>query len=122
MSEVKGRYITGSETQEAMEMLGKGYRDPTKMCWYCGKPAEQKDHVIPKHLGGKGAKDNLVPVCKWCNKSKRAYPLAIWRRIMAKKYGMTFTEEQRNYWNEHGIKLPDDAVYKFYFELMGWTL
>ena len=39
-------------------------------CVYCGEPASQKDHVIPRSRGGGNTQDNLVPACARCNQAK----------------------------------------------------
>ena len=39
-------------------------------CQYCGAPAENIDHVIPKSKGGGHAWDNVVASCKPCNSRK----------------------------------------------------
>jgi 5-methylcytosine-specific restriction endonuclease McrA len=41
-------------------------------CQYCGKttPLLTIDHVIPRHLGGQHAWDNLVTACPACNHHK----------------------------------------------------
>ena len=86
------------------------------LCWYCGLPAEQIDHVYPRILGGKNNDDNLVPVCLWCNKSKRGIPLEVWRMKLALKSGLAFTDNQRHYW---GDEIPQDKHYRFWFEREG---
>ncbi len=45
-----------------------------KECVYCGKPAEHKDHIIPRARGGPGKKDNILPICRKCNYRKGARP------------------------------------------------
>jgi 5-methylcytosine-specific restriction endonuclease McrA len=39
-------------------------------CLYCGEPAEHADHFQPIHRGGLHCRDNLVPACQVCNRSK----------------------------------------------------
>ncbi len=39
-------------------------------CQYCGRPAENVDHVIPKSRGGGHTWDNVVAACRPCNSSK----------------------------------------------------
>jgi hypothetical protein len=90
------------------------------LCWYCGKTAEEIEHVHPKFHGGRNDIDNLVPACKWCNKSKRANDLEAWRGKLSIKLGMSFTPEQRLYWAAKGVELPPDEQYQFYFEKQGW--
>jgi 5-methylcytosine-specific restriction endonuclease McrA len=40
------------------------------VCQYCGSPAENMDHVLPKSLGGQHAWDNVVAACRRCNSRK----------------------------------------------------
>jgi 5-methylcytosine-specific restriction endonuclease McrA len=39
-------------------------------CQYCGKPAENVDHVIPRSKGGLHTWDNVVAACRRCNSKK----------------------------------------------------
>ena len=39
-------------------------------CQYCGSPAENLDHVIPKSRGGTHTWDNVVAACRRCNSRK----------------------------------------------------
>ena len=39
-------------------------------CQYCGRPAENVDHVIPKSKGGGHTWDNVVAACRPCNSRK----------------------------------------------------
>jgi 5-methylcytosine-specific restriction endonuclease McrA len=39
-------------------------------CQYCGRPAENVDHVIPRSKGGSHTWDNVVAACKPCNSRK----------------------------------------------------
>lgn len=41
-----------------------------QLCQYCGKHAENVDHVIPKVQGGKHRWDNVVASCRRCNSRK----------------------------------------------------
>jgi 5-methylcytosine-specific restriction endonuclease McrA len=40
-------------------------------CQYCGAPAENIDHVIPRSKGGAHAWDNVVAACRPCNARKQ---------------------------------------------------
>ncbi|MCL5972797.1 MAG: HNH endonuclease [Ferrimicrobium sp.] len=40
-------------------------------CQYCGAPAENVDHVIPRSRGGQHRWDNVVASCRSCNSRKR---------------------------------------------------
>ena len=39
-----------------------------KKCYFCGKPALSRHHIIPIRLGGKGMKENKVDICDNCHK------------------------------------------------------
>jgi 5-methylcytosine-specific restriction endonuclease McrA len=39
-------------------------------CQYCGGPAENVDHIIPKSRGGGHTWDNVVAACRLCNSRK----------------------------------------------------
>ena len=45
------------------------HRDASR-CQYCGRPAENLDHVIPKSQGGSHAWENVVACCRRCNTKK----------------------------------------------------
>lgn len=39
-------------------------------CQYCGRPAENVDHIVPKSRGGLHTWDNVVAACRPCNARK----------------------------------------------------
>ena len=39
-------------------------------CQYCGRPAENLDHVVPRSRGGAHAWENVVASCRACNARK----------------------------------------------------
>lgn len=39
-------------------------------CQYCGRPAENVDHVVPRSKGGPHSWDNVVASCRRCNSRK----------------------------------------------------
>jgi 5-methylcytosine-specific restriction endonuclease McrA len=39
-------------------------------CQYCGRPAENVDHVVPRSRGGGHTWDNVVAACRTCNSRK----------------------------------------------------
>jgi 5-methylcytosine-specific restriction endonuclease McrA len=39
-------------------------------CQYCGRPAENLDHVVPRTQGGSHTWDNVVAACRRCNTRK----------------------------------------------------
>lgn len=42
------------------------------VCHWCGSPADQADHLIPRAIGGDDTLDNLVPACSSCNARRGA--------------------------------------------------
>lgn len=38
-----------------------------KTCIYCGKPATELHHIIPRHMGGDNRLSNIVPLCYGCH-------------------------------------------------------
>ncbi len=40
------------------------------VCQYCGGPAENLDHVVPKSKGGLHTWENVVAACRRCNSRK----------------------------------------------------
>ncbi|HZQ29046.1 MAG TPA: HNH endonuclease [Acidimicrobiales bacterium] len=40
------------------------------VCQYCGSPAENIDHVVPRSKGGTHTWDNVVAACRPCNMRK----------------------------------------------------
>lgn len=45
------------------------FRDEHR-CQYCGRAAENLDHIIPKSRGGRHTWDNVVACCRPCNSGK----------------------------------------------------
>jgi 5-methylcytosine-specific restriction endonuclease McrA len=44
-------------------------------CQYCGKNAENLDHVIPRSRGGEHLWENVVAACRRCNAKKENHLL-----------------------------------------------
>ncbi len=40
-------------------------------CYWCGKPSQSHDHLLPISKGGKHEFDNVEPACMFCNVSKK---------------------------------------------------
>ena len=96
-------------------MATKPPRKP-KACHYCkrqltapndrARTAATRDHVIPKHMGGK----RTVACCRQCNSLKGPLHIAAWRRVMAKypewwkrfrSHGELIQAERLDAWREH---------------------
>ena len=43
------------------------------LCVYCGAPAQEIDHVVPKAMGGRAWRKNGVCSCRKCNKRKASH-------------------------------------------------
>lgn len=54
-------------------------------CFYCGKVANTKDHVVPKSRGGR----YKVHACLKCNQEKADMTLPEYRVFLAKKRGVS---------------------------------
>jgi len=48
-------------------------------CQYCGRGAENLDHVVPRSRGGQESWENLVVSCRACNLKKGRRTPAWWR-------------------------------------------
>lgn len=48
-----------------------------ELCPYCGKKSDkwEIDHIVSKHNNGINAKENLIVVCKQCNRKKHKHDL-----------------------------------------------
>lgn len=45
-------------------------------CQYCGRPAENVDHIVPRSRGGGHTWDNVVAACRPCNSRKENHHLS----------------------------------------------
>jgi 5-methylcytosine-specific restriction endonuclease McrA len=66
-------YITGEMIEERKELYGN-------LCYICGAPATEIDHVKPLSRGGSNYPCNLRPICRSCNSRKNnkwPYPPAM---------------------------------------------
>lgn len=70
-SVVKLRYFVNVpyRTRSSLSRRAVFVRDNFE-CQYCGRPAENVDHVIPKSKGGGHQWDNVVAACRPCNSRK----------------------------------------------------
>ena len=50
------------------------------VCYVCGDPWKDADHVIAEKCGGPDAPHNRLPICGPCNSSKYMHPLEDWIR------------------------------------------
>lgn len=65
-----------SRTQESYWVS----RNIPLVCYICGDPYSDSDHVVPRKLQGIDDLPNRLPICRKHNRSKNAYPLYYWLR------------------------------------------
>lgn len=100
----RAKAASKSEARRALELAAKAVGSvPQKVyeairasgpCVYCGQPAKTVDHIRPLGRGGWDHEDNLVPACKFCNRSKGTKFLTEWRRSGLVAHGV-----------EHSVKV-----------------
>jgi len=71
------------ETGRKLKQLGQ--------CAYCGRPAEQIDHIIPRSRRGSTLRGNLVPICRKCNHAKGDKPPIVFIKELLRTNGLPFT-------------------------------
>ena len=65
------RYVNvPRRTQAGLSRRAVFLRDGHR-CQYCGSPAEDVDHVLPRSRGGEHRWENVVAACRDCNASKQ---------------------------------------------------
>ncbi len=62
----KGHWLTDAEWDEVLTAYGR-------VCLKCGSPHVTVDHVVPLTHGGTDTKDNVQPLCRPCNSSKKCH-------------------------------------------------
>lgn len=60
------------------------------ICVYCGAPAQEIDHIIPRALHGPNDRGNKLPICKKCNRMKLDQPPIQFIRRLMKENGLPF--------------------------------
>lgn len=55
-------------------------------CSYCGAPAQEIDHIVPRAKGGTNSTHNLTPACRSCNEKKSNLSLQEFGKLMNKDY------------------------------------
>ena len=68
-------------------------------CVYCGAPAQEIDHVVPRRSGGTDSTYNLVASCKACNQKKSNKTLKEFGKLVGKNFSKITPK-----------KLPKDAA------------
>ena len=55
-------------------------------CSYCGKQAQEIDHIVPRSKGGTDSVNNLTASCRSCNEKKSNLSLKAFSKLMNKDY------------------------------------
>ena len=59
--------ITHDIDQEYLRIREWLWEQKGRTCIYCGKPAEEFHHIVPRHMGGDNRLSNIVPLCRECH-------------------------------------------------------
>lgn len=57
-------HTTEAKIEARMDFFGR-------LCWVCGAPGVERDHVKPLAKGGAHMPCNIRPICRHCNRSKK---------------------------------------------------
>ena len=68
----------GEKHVEAFSAITMEKRKDDRECAYCGRPADSKDHLIPRMRNGPEAAENVVQACRSCNSSKGSRDVFEW--------------------------------------------
>jgi len=97
-------------------------------CAYCGQsfssPVDMTtDHVVPRSKGGSDGRENKLPACATCNKTKGKRPLRYLRDALQRRLNgrPSFSEEQLAYLKSHGWIFPEETRLEFFWEQAGNT-
>ena len=89
-------------------------------CSYCGKQAQEIDHVVPRSKGGTDSVNNLTATCRSCNEKKSNLTLKAFGKLMNKDYShlepkklpkdAAIVQSARNYMVKEITKLVPDTT------------
>ena len=89
-------------------------------CVYCGAPAQEIDHVIPRSNGGSNSTYNLVASCRSCNQMKSNLSLKDFGKLVGKDFShlepkklpkdASIVQIARNYMVREITKLVSDTT------------
>lgn len=89
-------------------------------CSYCGAPAQEIDHIVPRAKGGTNSTYNLTPACRSCNEKKSNLSLKEFGKLMNKDYShlepkklpkdAAIIQAARNYTITNIIKIIPDTT------------
>ena len=89
-------------------------------CSYCGKQAQEIDHIVPRSKGGTNSVNNLTATCRACNEKKSNLTLKAFGKLMNKDYShlepkklpkdAAIVQSARNYMVKEITKLVPDTT------------
>ena len=89
-------------------------------CSYCGKQAQEIDHIVPRSKGGTDSVNNLTATCRSCNEKKSNLTLKAFGKLMNKDYShlepkklpkdAAIVQSARNYMVKEITKLVPDTT------------
>ena len=89
-------------------------------CSYCGKQAQEIDHIVPRSKGGTNSVDNLTATCRSCNERKSNLSLKEFGKLVGKDFSKiepktlpkhaSIVQSARNYMVKEITKLVPDTT------------
>ena len=89
-------------------------------CSYCGKQAQEIDHIVPRSKGGTNSVNNLTATCRACNEKKSNLSLKEFGKLVGKKFSKiepkklpkdaAIVQSARNYMVKEITKLVPDTT------------
>ena len=89
-------------------------------CSYCGAPAQEIDHIVPRANGGTNSSYNLTPACRLCNEKKSNLSLKEFGKLIGKDFSKlepkklpknaAIVQSARNYMVKEISKLVQDTT------------
>lgn len=74
----RSKGLTRTAWKETLDLFGS-------RCAYCLAPAQEADHLEPLVRGGSDTPANIVPACRFCNRSKGPRTLLQWMLLKAQR-------------------------------------
>ena len=117
-------YLIGTDYQQG-NLYNKNLREfifsKTKgRCSYCGAPAQEIDHIVPRANGGTNSSYNLTPACRLCNEKKSNLSLKEFGKLIGKDFSKlepkklpknaAIVQSARNYMVKEISKLVQDTT------------
>ena len=89
-------------------------------CSYCGKQAQEIDHIVPRSKGGTNSVNNLTATCRACNEKKSNLSLKEFGKLVGKNFSKiepkklpkdaAIVQSARNYMVKEITKLVPDTT------------